>query len=97
MGPHAGSKTLREMEMTSLDLVEGDMSISDIQRQGRPRRRIAMNAAKRWREHYTRRLLKRAIRDSVITMVVNGRSMTPSAACQGKLVCWLGMMSSGEL
>jgi hypothetical protein len=79
MGPYAGSKTLREMEITSLDLVEGDLSIPEIQRQGPARRRIAMNADKRWRELYTRRLLKCEVRDSVITMVVNGRSMTPSA------------------
>ena len=66
------------MEITSLDLVEGDMSISEIQTQSPARRRIAMNARKCWREHYTRRLFRYEIRGSVITMVVNGSSVRPS-------------------
>jgi hypothetical protein len=51
MGPHAACEAFTSMEITSLDLVEGDMSISEIQTQGPARRRINLNSEKSWREH----------------------------------------------
>jgi hypothetical protein len=79
MGPHAACEAFTSMEITSLDLVEGGISISEIQTQGPARRRINLNSEKSWRDHYTRRLLKREICASVITMVVNGGASRPSA------------------
>jgi hypothetical protein len=79
MGPHAASKAFMDMEITSLDLVEGGLSFSGIQAQGTARRRISMDSEKSWRDHYTSRLLRHEIRASSITMVVNGRSARPSA------------------
>ena len=79
MGPHAASKAFMDMEITSLDLVEGDLSFPEVQAQGTARRRITMESEKSWRDHYTSRLLRHEICASSITMVVNGRSARPSA------------------
>jgi hypothetical protein len=70
MGPHTASKTLKDMEITSLDLVEGDFPISAIQARGLARRRITMKSEESWRKDYVSSLLRHCA--SVITMVVNG-------------------------
>ena len=79
MGPHAASKAFMDMEITSLDLVEGDLSFPEVQAQGTARRRITMESEKSWRDHYTSHLLRHEICASSIIMVVNGRSARPSA------------------
>jgi hypothetical protein len=70
MGPHAASKMFKDMEITSLDLVEGDLSISEIQTRGPARRRIRMDSEESWRKDYTSSVLRHCA--SVITMMVNG-------------------------
>jgi hypothetical protein len=46
MSPLASSKTFTNMEVASLDSVEGDMSISKVQTRGLTHRRIEVNPAK---------------------------------------------------
>jgi hypothetical protein len=79
MGPSAASKTFEDIEIISLDLVESDLSLSEIQTKGPARRRITMDSGKSWREHHARRLLRHEIRGPAITMVDNGGSTRPCA------------------
>lgn len=72
MGPHAACKTFASMEIASLDIVEGDLSIMDIQEQGPARWRISMSFTKNWREHFTSRLLGHQMFPRGITMVIRG-------------------------
>jgi hypothetical protein len=59
----------------SFDLVEGDLSISQIETHRLARRRITMSSEERWRAHYVSRLLRCEILAPTVTMVVNGRSI----------------------